>query len=1279
MDISALEYIINKSPVVDTQSVENLINNPDLVADNYEKHLKTYIKVDDEDFDRRFVKEIKKGKTVKGYISAPYGYGKTSKALSLWEYCKNNNILSIPPFKFDRKLDTIMDAVYGWTKYVYKYKYPEYVEKIEEIYRKYKTLSIEKEIDELAKKEHLTKDEARRIINSFIEKGKLIISITPKDLMNFLKEIYDLIKEHYDGLAIFVDEVQGINNMEIINDLRNFIFELSISNIGLGILFIIPDYQEEDLSIRAGDLIDRLRKDGFYLNLVNIYNVDFAEKLWNKYGELLGFYPYEIITKDCLRSIGEISSRDDLGKGPRTVIGAFKCACTKYKEKLEPYSVFDFVDDILNGKIAYIQQKYLDALNEGLSLSKVNSEEKRKVTKLLGAFPRGVSDDLIKKYSLYNEFEELSDAYYGTEIVYALEGYTLRGLLDESSGSYVEQHIRKFRHVFDESWEDEMINAFINHLLPEIFPKKKGSQIIGWRFDLKYPINYGYYHLLTGTFNKKYPFRTVSVYSLKKEPGEIGMEFIKNLVGDISPDIEFKFILDKNIENNDLIIDYKNGDVIFKFNVLKRVGENNLPGELKKLQQYVKPQEVTPMFMLCLLDYLDKIKEKEGDYIKYKGEIDSLKSLLIRYLKRFLFSDELAEKYELKARLEKMVEEIFNRICEYKFKDYRTLIHSTNWQRDLERYRILLESLPISKRRGDKFETTKKDLVSKLTGSKNPSVAGFDEECKSGKWKDLIHLEEWGKKDKIIVRLKKHSLEEKILKEFIEKWTQPIHMDEIIKYGMSLGYTEDEVKEILKILESRRYIEIDKGFIFKLEEITNTDVLNKFDEVEKLARNVVNLYKKYGKDIPKIPINLSKKEEILNQKNSDLLYKDLELLESWERTLRGYYEIIKNEITKNKEELLNEILKTGEKTNELKRKIEDLKEDITKTHYALGGIVRHLEEQIKITKKKCNILSKELLELRETITSSRDLENLAEVLKIANKKMNELKKEYVNINEKYNKFKSWLVILRKLKELYEKIDAYKEYIDIDEEYERFNELINEIITNFARDGENYLYMDKDVEKDIELIEKDIKKKESNLRNEFNRIQDEIKTKMNFLSNTLKLLDIPSYSYREPITIEDRDIAYQNLVRNVRTYLQDVLNRIYDYIVSLKTDVEIKLDNDENYLKTLNEIENKLNSIDIDVINKDNIDNIVNVIEEVKSNILEIWGELDKVRKEIKREIIEKNRFGKLKEEEMKIIELLNKYGEISIKDIAKHLNMSIEGTLKCLLNMENVEIIVRKK
>ena len=102
---------------------------------------------------------------------------------------------------------------------------------------------------------------------------------------------------------------------------------------------------------------------------------------------------------------------------------------------------------------------------------------------------------------------------------------------------------------------------------------------------------------------------------------------------------------------------------------------------------------------------------------------------------------------------------------------------------------------------------------------------------------------------------------------------------------------------------------------------------------------------------------------------------------------------------------------------------------------------------------------------------------------------------------------------------------------------------------------------------------------------------------------------------------------------------------------------------------------EVENIDIEVIDKDNL---IESVEEIKSKILDIWENLEKVRKEIKREIIERSKSEK-SEEEIKIIEILNKYSEIPIEKLSKYLNMNIEGTLKWLLKMENVEIIVRKK
>ncbi|UXM84773.1 hypothetical protein [Methanococcus aeolicus] len=714
--IGNLEYIINKSIVVDTYSPENFMENPDEIYANYEKYLSTYIQVGGSNFDERFVKKIKNKKTVKGYISAPYGYGKTSKALSLWNYCKENNILAAPPFKFDGKLDSIMDAVYGWTLYVFNHKYPEYSNSIEEIYLKYKAEGKERYIKNLQQKKQLTRNEAEEIINELSD--NLIIGVTPKILMQFLREINNTIKEKFDGLAIFVDEVQGITSTDTINELRNFIFELGTYNEGIGILFILPDYQEEELATRAGDLIDRLKKDEFYLNLINIYTNSFAENLWKTYGEKFGFESYSIITKDCLRSIGEVSSKEHLGRGPRTVINAFKRACTIYKDTTKPYDVLDFVNDVLNNKVEYVQPKYIEELNRALSLNEINSEEKRNVIKLLGAFPNGISEDKIKAYGLWNAFEELQNKLYGTIIKYTIEGYSIEGLEHGDSNDFITQQIIQFRTHFAENdmYIGDMTDAFLKYILPEMFPKRRGNQILGWTYRDNTPITKGHFIFLEGTFDSKYPNRFMETYVVRKELNDKTRSIIEQLVDKIG-DISYEFVLNTNNSANsnggdDLKIDYDAGHIIFKFNMLKKVAEHELPGDLKILQKYVKPQDVNPMFILCLLKHLDNLEENSEIYTKFEGEIKSMKNLLVRYLKRFLFNGELRKKHNLMKNYEKMIEEIFTKVCESKFPHYHTLIYSVNYSKDLEKYRNYLRRLPISKRRGELIESTKRELLS---------------------------------------------------------------------------------------------------------------------------------------------------------------------------------------------------------------------------------------------------------------------------------------------------------------------------------------------------------------------------------------------------------------------------------------------------------------------------------------------------------------------------------------------------------------------------------------
>ncbi|WP_421078519.1 hypothetical protein Mjas_04260 [Methanothermococcus sp. Ax23] len=1225
--IGNLEYIINKSIVVDTYSPENFMEKPDEIYANYEKYLSTYIQVGSSDFDKRFVREIKKGKTVKGYISAPYGYGKTSKALSLWNFCKENNILAVPPFKFDGKLDSIMDAVYGWTRYVFKHKYPEYLNTIEEIHLKYRAEGREKVIRDLQQKKRLTRNEAEDIINELSD--NLVIGITPKILMRFLKEINGIIKENFEGLAIFVDEVQGITSTNTINELRNFVFELGTYNEGIGILFIIPDYQEEELATRAGDLIDRLKKDEFYLNLINIYTNTFAENLWKIYGEKFGFEPYDIITKDCLRSIGEVSSKEHLGRGPRTVINAFKRACTIYKDTMNSYDVLDFVNDVLNNKVEYVQPKYVEELNRALSLNEINSEEKRNVIKFLGAFPNGISEDKIKAYGLWNAFEELQKKLYGTIIKYTIEGYSLEGLEHGDSNDFITQQIIKFRTHFaeNEMYEGDMTDAFLKYLMPEIFPRRRGNQIFGWTYKDDTPIPNGHFIFLEGTFNPKYPNRFVETYVVRKELNEKSKSFVERLVGKAG-DISYEFVLDVgnhgDISNtDDLRIDYNAGHVVFKFDMLKKVAEHELPGDLKILQNYVKPQDVNPMFMLCLLKHLDNLEENSEIYTKFEGEIKSLKSLLVRYLKRFLFSDELKNKHNLSKNYEKMVEEIFTKLCVMKYPCYHTLIHSVNYHRDLDRYRSYLKKLPISKRRGEPIESTKRELVGELTGSRNPSVSGFYDECKSGKWKNLIKIIYWGRDDRVEFNLTMHPLEKDIWDTFKNKFDTfgSVKWDEIEEYAFGKGYLIDEIEDVIKLLESRGYIKYDEDndILIKQRQISNVDVLNKFEEVVNMAGYVAKICREYG-ETPNLSINFNLKNEIKNEHNEDKLHGYMDRINDWERGINVEFRRITERLNNDKTNMLERINKTIAELNRIKTKIdEEGKASITCS--SLASIIDHINRIPTNLKRECQNSIREAKELKESIEySGGDFAELAKRLKGAKTKLNDIKKNQDNIINKYNKWQTWKELIGYMEDIFRNIDEYKEHLDIEEENSKFENLIYEIQHGFAQYKEKYLFNDELIKSKINQISTSIKNKERLLKEGFITKKGDVEAILNSIIRDSELLNCKPIRYNIAFSIEDRDTSYQNLNDSIKEDMKNFISSYEDYIVDIKTKIDMKIENesekDELYNK-LHKIEEKLDGLKSTLFELDIIEGLDD-IKGMKENLIELGREIKEIDKDVKR-------------------------------------------------------------
>lgn len=127
MSLEGLDAILTKEEIVATQRPADLLDRPEMVDSAYTRHVRSYIplgrQAQDENggqsvdnFEKRVIREVKEAAALRGYITAEYGYGKTSTALYLWKRAREANILAVPPFQMTR-LPDLITAAYGWLRY----------------------------------------------------------------------------------------------------------------------------------------------------------------------------------------------------------------------------------------------------------------------------------------------------------------------------------------------------------------------------------------------------------------------------------------------------------------------------------------------------------------------------------------------------------------------------------------------------------------------------------------------------------------------------------------------------------------------------------------------------------------------------------------------------------------------------------------------------------------------------------------------------------------------------------------------------------------------------------------------------------------------------------------------------------------------------------------------------------------------------------------------------------------------------------------------------------
>jgi len=1269
MKIDSLDKIVDKKECISTFTSNDLITVPEKVDASYKEHIFTHTSLGEtEDYEKKLIQKFEQQKTPIGYLVAPYGYGKTTTAIHAWESCENKNIIAIPPF-ICKSFTNVMDATYGWIKYRLQQEAPDFVVDIEGIYEKYGNISLEKLAKKDSDKFGISIEYARKSIEDKINDGLLTINTTPELLVKFLDECVTIIeKAGFKGLIIFADEFQdyfgqqGKSENEMLTDWRNLVW--SITNKRYGIIFSIPEKRESILNERAGDIIHRLKNEGLSINLKNVYDIEFPKYLIRKYAEKFEFNYAELVDDDVLTSIGQITTRDDLGNGPRSVINIFKLIFSYYENTGKKYTAIDLIDNYLDGKIVYDgpNEKIVSVVKDSLSSDRVKSDGDKQVIKLLAAFPKGCPLDILEKYGVKNNFDELSKSLLGDVIKRLAEGPTLTELSKTADGetSTTDELIKKFRDYY--SKEDicayESKSAFIKYILPNIFPDKKGGLIgfAGLTQNKIFPTSYGDEEcIIKGTFNATYPNRKLHITITHKEDKQ-------RTVVNLDEDFGFGFYLNWKNPGVHKIVENDANKILFILDINKRISSNAaLPSDLNKLQEFISPEEVTPLLALSLIRYTDKFLEKHDVQEHDKDDIEYLKNRLVKHTILSMFDSELKDScgYALKFTGKKLVEDVFNNVSKAFYPDYKTFIHSNHWDAAINNnYMKALDSVKISQRRGHEKVCDKKSNIASMFGY-DKTYAGLENLLSV--WQGTLIESSW-KNDgtDACIKFLVHPLESKIF-DYIEK-NEQISEDIALDLGKSMGYIDEEVNIALQLLYLRQMIDFDEAHktYTKFSAVLSSEEL--LESLEKLKMQCICLKEIDSNFNDGMQEQLGNINEEINFSNEEY-----EALSAIQWNIKKFNDEISYKQKLVKDRLIIQL-------DQLEKNIDimshqGLPRELNENPHGMVGFVQHLlERKNSLSKKYLEIISglkKIKIELAKTKSIDKDdsidsIKHLDIKCKGFVKQIKEFEKEQEQFNKLVSGYKVWLKILGQTDTVYSNISEYNTKVENVPDFDDIENFINNVRLDFAQQRDdlllnNEIYMDKINDIRTKFDQKG--KEQTTLFNTKKEEYNELLRKIGFNARLNAILGITE--------IED---SYRGLYEQIASALKGRLEEFHSSLEKMKNDVlhaqrirgldvEDLLNDIELILK---ETEGHLSTIDIEII-KDGtqfneiVDQIVQLNENIENKNIEIN---------------EINRPTDVEDEASKqILNYMHEKRNVSLEEILTDLDYSIEDVEKHITNL----------
>lgn len=833
--IKGLKVLANKEPVVATHVG---VFNTETARETYSRYhaeWETFVVVPDiQKYQNQFVATVRDGQTTLACLVAPFGYGKTSTAISIWNACEKAEILAIPPFSCNSIAEMGESIATALIFRLEQIGNASAVSEVRKSFDEYLVSSAQRLAEQDATQYGIDVDIALKSIEDKIRSGYLQLEASATHFLPFLEQLVEItVKAGFKGLVIIVDEFQqflGNINKGVITSFRTLVWGLQTRPaLPLGFLITMDPDTEQNLTERGADILHRIRNHGLYLAFSDVYDREFPRELWSRYAEALGFTrdSSNIIDNAALESVGQICERSDLSNGPRTAINIFQRVATLYSTRQRPYSPIDLIDDFLTGDIRFDgdRGKIASLVNEICSYDYIRRVPKQVQTiKLISAFPRGCPPEVASRYRLGKTFEHLVNNLRGEIFVELPEGVALIDL------QRVGKPQDKLNIILKRYWlqiteaeiiSDKALQYFAEYGVHPLF--QNGWQPESDRFILTH--SGGYIRTYTGTFFEEYPQRRITVQIV------FNVEQIVDIEDYV--DAQFVFLIQKNEVAEYLSDSTISTSPTFVIPISVHCPfSRQLPHDIRRIEDFLSPVTLTPGVLVSLLKYIHEQTPKvEGISEQEKQRIQDTEAKLQEFLLAMCINDEVFAPYQIaiySRGVQAFRDALFNilRTC---YPRYQTLVTSVGWKRLLEQYQRVLGEIGAAERRGIETVTQKKSALAHMFDQRQ--YAGFESYAKQ--FNGLIEITDWrGDVGSLVFHRHPHERE---MIETLSASSGIASADDLYRFSRSQGYLQDETGYLIEFLLLRGYLE-------------HEDVFNRFtlastfsrDELTNLAKSLVD-------------------------------------------------------------------------------------------------------------------------------------------------------------------------------------------------------------------------------------------------------------------------------------------------------------------------------------------------------------------------------------------------------------------------------------------------------